>query len=245
MRQKKKQTKYKTSIINNVRVTSATKREFYQNREFYKSQGIKSAQRLQEQKNIQTKIKRAETLTKRKAIKAAYELDKDKYEQLGYKLEQFIAIAQSFDVWNKKLEDAIKKGRILKTGKLSFPIDSKGHINLKRLAIEIRNSKKTIAQIKKSQKDYIFNNFQEVYGDYQNFGLFTKLYSKTSVTTLTQLMSSVGLDFLFRYDIRDFTDDAREHFWWGIKEQTHQFDSLIVAMADELNDYETLGVFGL
>ena len=245
MRQKKKQRTYKTSIINNVRVTSATKREFYQNREFYKSQGIKSAQRLQEQKNIQSKIKRAETLTKRKAIKAAYELDKDKYVQLGYTLEQFIKIYNSFQKWNERIEDAIQKNKIMRTGKLSFPIDSKGHINLKRLAFEIKNSKKTVAQIKKAQRDYIYNNFNEIYGSHQHFSLFTKLYRKTPAHTTIRIMDDLGMYFFFRYDIRDFTDDARDHFWNGEKEKSHQFDQLIVAMADDVNDYETLGVFGL
>lgn len=240
-----KKKKYETSIINNVRVTSATKREFYTHKEFYKNQGIKSAQKLQEQKNIQTKIKKAETKTRQAAIKAAFELERDKFEEKGYTLKDFLDIDKYFQKRNKAIQKAVKKGKILETGKYEIPINAKGEINVKRLNFLLKKAKRKISTIQKLQKSYIINNVYEIFGDDENYNYFAKLANKVSVQQLTDILDEVGLDFFFRYDIEDFEDEAREAFWNGYKEQTHAFHRLIVLMAEELNDYDVLGVFGL
>lgn len=242
---KKKSKKYTTSIINNVRVTSATKREFYSNKEFYKNQGIKSAQKLQEQKNIQSKIKKAETQTRQAAIKAAFELERDKFEEKGYTLKDFLDIDKYFQKRNKAIQKAIKKGKILDTGIYEIPINAKGEINVKRLNFLLKKAKRKISTIQKLQKSYIINNIYEIFGNDENYTYFAKLVNKISVQQLTDMLDAVGLDFFFRYDIEDFEDEAKDAFWDGYKEQTHAFRRLIVMMADELNDYDVLGVFGL
>lgn len=245
MRQKKKQTKYTTSIINNVRVTSATKREFYSNKEFHKNQGIKSAQKLQEQKNIQTKIKKAETKTRQAAIKAAFELEREKFEEKGYTLKDFLDIDKYFQKRNKAIQKAVKKGKILETGQYEIPINAKGEINVKRLNYLLQKAKRKISTIQKLQKSYIINNIYEIFGNDENYPYFTKLVNKVSVQQLTDMLDTVGLDFFYRYDIEDFEDEAQDAFWDGYKEQTHAFHRLIVLMADETKDYDVLGVFGL
>lgn len=245
MRRKKKQTKYTTSIINNVRVTSATKREFYSNKEFYKNQGIKSPQKLQEQKNIQSKIKKAETQTRQAAIKAAFELEKDKFEEKGYTLKDFLDIDKYFQKRNKEIQKAVKKGKILETGVYEIPINKKGQINVIRLNYLLKKAKRKISVIQKSQKSYIINNMREIFGDDEKYSYFAKLVNKVSVQQLTDMLDEVGLDFFFRYDIEDFEDEAQDAFWSGYKEQTHAFHRLIVLMADEVKDYDVLGVFGL
>lgn len=241
----KKKKKYVTSIINNVRVTGATKREFYSNKEFYKNQGIKSAQKLQEQKNIQTKIKKAETQTRQAAIRAAFELEKDKFEEKGYTLKDFLDIDKYFQKRNKAIQKAVKKGKILETGVYDIPINAKGEINIKRLNLLLQKAKRKISTIQKLQKRYIVNNVHEIFGNDEYYPYFAKLVNKVSNQQLTEMLDAVGLDFFFRYDIEDFDDDAQEAFWDGYKEQTHAFHRLIVMMADEAKDYDVLGVFGL
>lgn len=242
---RKKKQKYKTSVINNVVVTSATKREFYQNIDYYKNQGIKSAQRLQEQKNIQSRIKRSQSLTRREAIREAYKKDIEKYNVLGYTLETFVKLDKKIQKWNERVEEAIKKGKIVRTGKISFPIDSKGHINLKKLSREILNLKKTIRDIAKSQKNYVYNNFYEVYYHTDAFKFFQKMYNKIPFIYMRDLLDKVDMDIFYRYDIRDFDDEARDKIWFGWREHEHTFHNLIVSMADYVNDYDVLRWFGI
>ena len=241
----KKKKKYVTSIINNVRVTSATKREFYSNKEFYKNQGIRSAQKLQEQKNLQSKIKKAETKTRQAAIKAAFELEREKFEEKGYTIKDFLNIDKYFQKRNKAIQKAVKKGKILETGLYEIPINTKGEINVKRLNYLLKKAKRKISAIQKLQKSYIINNIQEIFGDDDNYHYFTKLVSKVTVQQLTDMLDEVGLEFFFRYDIEDFEEEAKDAFWDGYKGQKHAFHRLIVLMADEAKDYEVLGVFGL
>lgn len=241
----KKKKKYVTSIINNVRVTAATKREFYSNKEFYKNQGIKSAQKLQEQKNLQSKIKKAETKTRQAAIKAAFELERDKFEEKGYTLKDFLDIDKYFQKRNKAIQKAVKKGKILDTGRYEIPINAKGEINVKRLNYLLKKAKRKISTIQKLQKSYIINNIYELYGNDEYYPYFTKLVNKVSVQQLCEMLETVGLEFFYQYDIEDFEDEARDAFWSGYKELKHAFHRLIVLMADEAKDYEVLGVFGL
>ena len=241
----KKKKKYVTSIINNVRVTAVTKREFYSNKEFYKNQGIKSAQKLQEQKNLQSKIKKAETKTRQAAIKAAFELERDKFEEKGYTLKDFLDIDKYFQKRNKAIQKAVKKGKILDTGRYEIPINAKGEINVKRLNYLLKKAKRKISTIQKLQKSYIINNIYELYGNDEYYPYFTKLVNKVSVQQLCEMLETVGLEFFYQYDIEDFEDEARDAFWSGYKELKHAFHRLIVLMADEAKDYEVLGVFGL
>ncbi|MBO7716872.1 MAG: hypothetical protein J6S85_25125 [Methanobrevibacter sp.] len=241
----KKQKKYTTTIINNVRVTSATKREFYGNKAYYKDQGIRSAQRLQELKNIQTRIRQAETRTRQKAIKAAYEKEIYKYEELGYSLQEFIDIDKYFQKRNKVIQKAVKKGKILETAAYSIPITTMGTINIDRLNRLLTKAKRKINDIQKQQKNYIIHNLYMVFGDDEYYTYFAKLSTKVSNHQLVTLLDAVGLDFFYRYNIEDFDDDAQDAFWYGYRQEVHSFHNLIIRMADLAGDYDTLGVFGI
>lgn len=241
----KKQKKYTTSIINNVRVTSATKREFYGNKSYYKEQGIKSAQRLQELKNIQSRIRQAESRTRREAIKEAYNKERYKYEELGYSLQEFIEIDKYFQKRNEAIQKAVKKGKILDTGLYNIPLTSMGTINIDRLNKLLTKAKRKINEIQNQQKNYIVHNIYMVFGNDEYYPYFDKLVTKISNHQLTTLLSNVGFDFFYRYNIDDFDDDAQNAFWYGYRQEAHSFHNLIIRMADLAGDYDTLEVFGI
>lgn len=242
---KQKQKKYTTSIINNVRVTSATKREFYSNISYYKDQGIRSAQRLQELKNIQSRIRQVEDKTRREAIKAAYEKERYKYEELGYSLRDFLDIDKYFQKRNKAIQKAVKKGKILESASYNIPLTQMGTININRLNRLLTKAKRKINEIQKQQKNYIVHNLYMVFGDDEYYTYFNRLVNKVSNHQLVVLLDSVGLDFFYRYNIEDFDDEAQDAFWYGYRQRAHAFHSLVVRMADLTKDYETLGAFGL
>lgn len=241
----KNKKKYTTSIINNVRVTSATKREFYTNKDYYKEQGIRSAQRLQELKNIQSRIRQAENKTRREAIKAAYEKERYKYEELGYSLQEFLDIDKYFQKRNKAIQKAVKKGKILESAAYSIPLTQMGTININRLNRLLTKAKRKINEIQKQQKNYIVHNLYMVFGDDDYYPYFNKLVNKVSNHQLVVLLDEVGLDFFYRYDIEDFDDEAQDAFWYGYRQRAHAFHSLVVRMADLAGDYDILGVLGL
>lgn len=241
----KNKKKYTTSIINNVRVTSATKREFYTNKDYYKEQGIRSAQRLQELKNIQSRIRQAENRTRREAIKEAYEKERYKYEELGYSLQEFLDIDKYFQKRNKAIQKAVKKGKILESASYNIPLTQMGTININRLNRLLAKAKRKINEIQKQQKNYIVHNLYMVFGNDEYYTYFNRLVNKVSNHQLTTLLSEVGLDFFYRYDIEDFDDEAQDAFWYGYRQRAHAFHSLVIRMADLAKDYEILGVFGV
>ena len=73
-----------------IKVSNATKREFKQNKDYYKKQGIKSSIGLQKYKNVLRKIKRAQNVTERNAVKEAYNLEAEKFEAIGYSSQDFL-----------------------------------------------------------------------------------------------------------------------------------------------------------
>lgn len=241
----KNKKKYTTSIINNVRVTSATKREFYGNKSYYKEQGIRSAQRLQELKNIQSRIRQAENKTRREAIKAAYEKERYKYEELGYSLQEFLDIDKYFQKRNEAIRKAVKKGKILESASYNIPLTQMGTININRLNRLLTKAKRKINEIQKQQKNYIVHNLYMVFGDDEYYTYFNQLVNKVSNHQLVVLLDEVGLDFFYRYNIEDFDDEAQDAFWYGYREKVHAFHSLVVRMADVAHDYDVLEVFGI
>lgn len=243
---KTKKKKYTTSVINGIRVTSATKREFWSNVEFYKSQGIKSAQSLQVQRNIASKIQKSQRETQNEAIRAAYLKEKAKMETLGYSLQFFINLNKKIQKRSAQLQLAAEKKVILPVGLPAFPI-TEGKINLNRLNKVVKNMSRSITSIKKDQSEKILNNITEVfYGYVESFKFFKSLYRAMKDTTelYVYIDATIG-DKYYRYDIRDFRENERDRFWYSDRSNTHAFDNLIVKMADYTNRWDVLKWFGI
>ena len=245
-KKKNKKKKYTTSIINGVRVTSATKREFWSNVEFYKEQGIRSSQALQKQRNITSKIRKAERETQNAAIREAYNKEKEKMETLGYSLQFFINVNKKIQKRAAALQLTAEKKIILPVGKPVFPITD-GKINLNRLNKTLKSMSRSVNSIKKAQSETVLNNISEVfYGYVESFKFFKSLYHsiKNKDEFYIYIDGTIG-DKYYRYDIRDFREDERERFWYGDRSRTHAFDNFIVKMADYLGREDVLKWFGI
>lgn len=245
-KKKNKKKKYITSIINGVRVTSATKREFWSNVEFYKEQGIKSSQALQRQRNIASRIRRAESETQNAAIRETYNKEKEKMETLGYSLQFFINVNKKIQKRAAALQLAAEKKIILPVGKPVFPI-TEGKINLNRLNKVLKSMSRRVSSIKKDQEEKVLNNVSEVfYGYVESFKFFKSLYKsiKNKSEFYFYIADTIG-DKYYMYDIRDFRDDERSRFWYGDRSNTHIFDNLIIKMADYLGREDVLKWFGI
>lgn len=243
---KNKRKKYTTSIINNIRVTSATKREFYGNRDYYKSQGVRSAQALQVQRNIASRIRKSQREIQNAAIREAYNKEKEKMETLGYSLQFFINVNKKIQKRATELQLAAEKKIILPVGKPTFPI-TEGKINLNRLNKTLKSMSRSVTSIKKEQKEMVLNNVSEVfYGYSDSLRFFKVLYnSLKNQNELYKLIDDTIGDKYYRYDIRDWSDDERERFWFGDRSDSHQLDNLVVAMADYLGRVDVLKWFGI
>lgn len=242
---KKKKKKYTTSIINGIRVTSVTKREFYTNVEFYKSQGIKSAQALQVQRKIASRIRKAERETQNAAIREAYNKEREKMETLGYSLQFFINVNKKIQKRATALQLAAEKGKILPVGKPVFPI-TEGKINLKRLDKVLKNMSRSVTSIKKQQKDTVLNNITEVfYGYVESYRFFKELYKVIDDMSFYMLLEQTIGDKYYMYDIKDFTESERERFWYNDRTRIHAFDNLVINMADYLGRVDVLKWFGI
>lgn len=219
--------KTKGGYVHGVYVSAKTREEFKQNKEQYKNEGIRSSYSLQKQKNIATKALKIERETRRQAIRDAYNLERDKFQKMGYNVDYFLKSFQKIEEYNQKITLAIKQGKILSdTPLLSFPISrDNGKINLKRLKKEIKKTKTTIKKIQNKQYNVFYNNVEEVYG--AEIAKITKdALSDVPVEKIyNHFDNDVYLSLIVNYDIDDFTDEAKQSYWEPLtKHQAHFLD---------------------
>lgn len=155
---KSKSKKYKASVLHGVRISAATKHEFYSNKNTYKEEGIKSAYALQIQKNRDAIIKRAATQAAKKSIKKAYYGEIYKWEAFDYSLEEFEKYYKKITEWNERIKKAERTGKLPKNivGKASFPI-YKGKIDIERLEKQIKKLK-SVSEIKTELSEKMLYN---------------------------------------------------------------------------------------
>lgn len=219
--------KAKGGYIHGVYVSAKTREEFRKNKEQYKEEGIKSSYSLQKQKNIATKALKIERETRRQQIREAYNLEKNKFQQMGYDVDYFLKSFQKIEEYNQKINNAIKQGKILKdTPLLSFPIArDTGKISLKRLKKELKKLGTPVKKIQQKQYDVFYNNVNEVYG--AEIAKITKeALSETPIEEIYNMFDNdVNLSIIVNYDIEDFNDDAQKSYWEPLsKHQAHFLD---------------------
>lgn len=219
--------KTKGGYVHGIYVSAKTREEFKQNKEQYKNEGIRSSYTLQKQKNIATKALKIERETKRQQIREAYNLEKDKFQKMGYNVDYFLKSFQQIEEYNQKINLAIKQGKILSdTPLLSFPISrDNGKINLKRLKKEIKKTKTSIKKIQNKQYNVFYNNVEEVYG--AEIAEITReaLRDVPVEEIYNHFDDDINLSIIVNYDIDDFSDDAQKSYWEPLaKHQGHFLD---------------------
>lgn len=168
---------YKASLLHGVRISAATKREFYSNQKYYKEEGIKSAYALQIQKDRDAILKRAATREAKNKIAKAFDIEGHKWETFGYTLEEFYSYYQKIIEWNEKIKKAEKSRKIPEgiVGKASFPI-YKGKIDIDRLEKQL-DKLKSVSQIKSELTQKLLYNVKISFSNdtYELFNLVIKI----------------------------------------------------------------------
>lgn len=221
--------KYIGSTQHGVYISATTKKEFYQNKDFYKSEGIKSPYSLQIEKDTSARIARAQAQTERKAISEAYKLEPKRFEEVNLSEKELQQINKAMRDYNKQIEKAIRQGKLVRdTPKMSFPINKKtGKINLDRLAKEVKKLDKDIKSIVDAQRYMFYNNVYEVYG-YSIYEFTQETLKDVSNREIyDEFEFDEYLSLLVRYDIRDFDDEAIERFWKPLSRYQDHFVDIV------------------
>lgn len=219
--------KIKGGYIHGIYVSAKTREEFKRNKEQYKSEGIKSSYSLQKQKNLSTKMLKIERETRRQEIREAYNLEKNKFQNMGYDVDYFLKSFQKIEEYNQKINLAIKQGKILSdTPLLSFPISREtGKINLNRLKKEIKKTKTPVKKIQQKQYNVFYHNVEEVYGN-EIAALTKEALNEVPVEKIYNFFDNdINLSIIVNYDIDDFNDDGQRSYWEPLaRHQSHFLD---------------------
>ena len=199
-----------------IKVRQSTKREFKENKEYYREQGIKSSIGLQKYKNELTKIKREQRANERAAIREAFARDAEKLETIGYTEEDFIEYYNQIVKYNQKIEKSKKSKYISPTTALfNFPIDRRtGKISLSRLSNVIQKiNSRSMRDIARVQRRTFFNNIRQVYGPEVEQYARNELSNVPYGHIVDVFRSYDVIDYLVIYDIEAFDDEAQDYYW--------------------------------
>lgn len=221
------------SYQHNVYVSATTKKEFKKNKEQYKIDGIKSAYSLQKHKNILSKMEALEKADRRQDVIDAYNLEAKKFKAQGQTLESFLEDFETLERQNKKIKQAIKKGKILKdTATLSFPISKDtGKINIKRLNRMLKKAEAKISEIADEQRSVIFKNIDWLWGEKGKNDIKEILEDVDTNDIYSYFSDDDHFNFIVRYDVDNFTDDNQELWWSPMKAGYNTFKELCEDLA--------------
>lgn len=216
------------SYQHNVYVSAKTKQEFKKNKEQFKQEGIRSAYSLQKHKNIISKMEAIEKAERRQVVVEAYKLEERKFKAQGYSLESFLEDFETIEKQNKKIKQAIKKGKILKdSATLSFPISrDTGKINIKRLNKMLSKAKLKISEIATEQRTVIFNNIDYLWGQKAVDEIKEMLAHVDTTDIYSYFANDEWFNMLVRYDVDNFTTDNKKVYWDNLKAGYNKFREL-------------------
>ena len=221
--------KTKGGYVHGIYVSAKTRKEFKENKQQYLEEGIRSSYTLQKQKNITTKMLKIERESRRESIRKAYNLEKDKLQNMGYNVDYFLKAFQKIEEYNQKINLAVKQGKILSdTPLLSFPISIEtGKINLNRLKKEIKKTKTPVKKIQQKQYNVFYHNVEEVYG--KEIAEITKdaLNGVTVEEIYNHFNDDINLSVIVEYDIDDFDDDAQKTYWEPLATHVSHFLDMV------------------
>lgn len=222
------------SYQHGVYVSAKTKQEFKKEKEQYKLEGIKSAYSLQKQKNILSKMEAIEKSERRQAVVDAYKLEEKKFKARGYSLESFLKDFEQIEKQNKKIKQAIKKGKLLKdTAELSFPISrDTGKINIKRLNKIIEKTKLKISEIANEQRVIFFNNVKYLWGDKAVEEIKELLIDVDTNDIYNYFENDYWFNMLVLYDVDNFTDENKKIYWDNLKAGYNRFSEYCEDLAE-------------
>lgn len=213
------------SYQHNVYVSAKTKLEFKKDKEQFKKEGIRSAYSLQKQKNILSKMEAIEKAERRQAVIEAYNLEAKKFKAQGYNIDKFLDAFEQIEKQNKKLKQAIKKGKLLKdTATLSFPISrDTGKINIKRLNKMLEKTKMKISEIANEQRVVFFNNVKYLWGDKAVEEIRELLVDVDTNDIYSYFANDDWFNLIVLYDVDNFTDDNKNIYWSPLKAGYNMF----------------------
>lgn len=240
-----KKKKYKASVLHGVRISAATKREFYSNQNIYKEEGIRSAYTLQMQKNRDARLKRAATHAAKTAIEKAYYNEIYKWDALGYTLEEFEDYYQKIINWNEKIKKAEKTGKLPKNivGKASFPI-SQGKINIDRLEKQLRKLK-TVKEIKTELAEKMLYNVKISFSN-STLELFKKTLKIVPLDVIVSTLQDIDiLSVIVESDGKTFVKNNAmyELVWGNLRNHEDTFVSVLIDLLRRYG-YNTSGLKG-
>lgn len=203
------------SYQHNVYVSAKTKQEFKKNKVQFKAEGIRSAYSLQKQKNILSKMEAIEKAERKQAVVEAYKLDEGKFKAQGYDIDVFLDAFEKIEKQNKKIKQAIKKGKLLKdSATLSFPISQDtGKINIKRLNRILEKTKLKISEIANEQRVVFFNNVKYLWGEGAVEEIKEILIDVDTTDIYSYFQNDDWFNLLVLYDVDNFSDDNQKIYW--------------------------------